>query len=35
MFCFGTEKNCYRLQWMTESEQFIRLLSGRNDAIAP
>ena len=35
IFCFGTEKNCYRLQWMTGSEQFIRLLSGRNDAIAP
>ena len=27
--------NCYRLQWMTGSEQFVRLLSGRNDAIAP
>ncbi len=35
IFCFGTEKNCYRLQWMTGSEQFVRLLSGRNDAIAP
>lgn len=34
IFCFGTEKNCCRLQWMTGSGQSVRLISGRNDAVA-
>ena len=29
IFCFAAEKNCYRLQWMTDSEQFVRLLSSK------
>ena len=29
IFCFAAEKNCYRLQWMTDSEQFVSLLSSK------